>query len=242
VRLAFAVAAFLEPEILIIDEVLAVGDAEFQKKCLGRMKDVSSNDGRTVLFVSHNMGAVNQLCDRAIQLRNGTLVNEGETSQVVMSYLASNAAQSTTYEGPAESPRKIWFKKIWPCDESGNPKSEFFHDEPIYFGFDIGFNIEKDRHDYRVFFFILGDDKTRITAAESEIIRTEQLVLKLDARFLVRGHYSIQAYVNKAQTEFIDRVDDECAFEVVDNGSPLNVHGKYDYGKVFSPSSWIEKA
>ncbi|HEY6063317.1 MAG TPA: ABC transporter ATP-binding protein, partial [Chitinophagaceae bacterium] len=63
VRLAFAVAAFLEPEILIIDEVLAVGDAEFQKKCLGRMKDVSVNDGRTVLFVSHNMGAVNQLCN-----------------------------------------------------------------------------------------------------------------------------------------------------------------------------------
>jgi lipopolysaccharide transport system ATP-binding protein len=158
----------------------------------------------------------------------------------VTSYLASNATQSTRYVGPAQSTRKIWFRKIWPCDENGQAKTEFFHDEPIYFGFELGFNIEKDRHDYRIFFFILGDDKTRITAAESEIIRKERMILKIDAGFLVRGHYSIQAYVNKAQTEYIDKVDDECAFEVLDNGSPLNVHGRYDYGKVFSPSHWTE--
>jgi lipopolysaccharide transport system ATP-binding protein len=72
VRLAFAVAAFLEPEILIVDEVLAVGDAEFQKKCLGRMKDVSKNDGRTVLFVSHNMAMMDELCHTGIFLKNGT--------------------------------------------------------------------------------------------------------------------------------------------------------------------------
>jgi lipopolysaccharide transport system ATP-binding protein len=72
VRLAFAVAAFLEPEILIVDEVLAVGDAEFQKKCIGRMKDVSVNDGRTVLFVSHNMAAVKSLCTKGLVLKNGT--------------------------------------------------------------------------------------------------------------------------------------------------------------------------
>jgi lipopolysaccharide transport system ATP-binding protein len=79
VRLAFAVAAFLEPEILIIDEVLAVGDAEFQKKCLGRMKDVSVNDGRTVLFVSHNMGAIRGLCNTAILLENGTIKASGKS-------------------------------------------------------------------------------------------------------------------------------------------------------------------
>jgi len=86
VRLAFAVAAFLEPEILIIDEVLAVGDAEFQKKCLGRMKDVSVNDGRTVLFVSHNMDAVRSLCNRAILMQQGMVNMIGPVADVVSKY------------------------------------------------------------------------------------------------------------------------------------------------------------
>ncbi len=81
-RLAFAVAAFLEPEILIIDEVLAVGDAEFQKKCLGKMEDVS-NSGRTILFVSHNLAAVNQLCKKAILLRDGKLVEISNVEAVI---------------------------------------------------------------------------------------------------------------------------------------------------------------
>ena len=77
VRLAFAVAAHLEPEILIVDEVLAVGDAAFQKKCLGKMQDVAAGEGRTVLFVSHNMGALTQLCER------GILLGEGRRSQTI---------------------------------------------------------------------------------------------------------------------------------------------------------------
>jgi lipopolysaccharide transport system ATP-binding protein len=89
VRLAFAVAAHLEPEILIVDEVLAVGDQEFQKKCMGRLQQVAQGDGRTVLFVSHNMGAVRNLCDRAVYLRNGSVVEIGEAENVVDSYLNS---------------------------------------------------------------------------------------------------------------------------------------------------------
>ncbi|REG87709.1 ABC transporter ATP-binding protein [Winogradskyella sediminis] len=87
VRLAFAVAAFLEPDILVIDEVLAVGDAEFQKKAIGKMQDISKGDGRTVLFVSHNMAAVKSLCTRAIVLEHGTTVFEGETDEAVDFYL-----------------------------------------------------------------------------------------------------------------------------------------------------------
>ena len=86
VRLAFAVAAHLEPEILIVDEVLAVGDAQFQKKCLGKMQDVSKG-GRTVLFVSHNMGAVTTLCRRAIWLNGGRIVRTGAAREVVDEYL-----------------------------------------------------------------------------------------------------------------------------------------------------------
>ena len=88
VRLAFAVSAFLEPEILIVDEVLAVGDAEFQKKCLGRMEDVSRNDGRTILFVSHNMAAVSNLCTSAVFLRNGTLQSMGPTDRIIEEYIS----------------------------------------------------------------------------------------------------------------------------------------------------------
>ncbi len=90
VRLAFAVAAHLESEILIVDEVLAVGDAEFQKKCLGKMKDVSRNDGRTVLFVSHNMSSISELCKRSILLEKGTIVFDADTPSTLKRYLYSD--------------------------------------------------------------------------------------------------------------------------------------------------------
>ena len=105
VRLAFAVAAHLEPEILIVDEVLAVGDAEFQKKCLGKMKDVAGH-GRTILFVSHNMAAVNNLCTKAIMLESGCLILKGETGQVVNHYLNSGMgnAGEVVWPDPSTAP------------------------------------------------------------------------------------------------------------------------------------------
>lgn len=94
VRLAFAVAAFLEPDILIVDEVLAVGDAEFQKKAIGKMKDISTGDnGRTVLFVSHNMAAVENLCKKSILLQNGEVIMTGETNNVIAHYLSTQNHQ-----------------------------------------------------------------------------------------------------------------------------------------------------
>ena len=94
VRLAFAVAAHLDPEILIVDEVLAVGDTEFQKKCLGKMKDVSDREGRTVLFVSHNMTAINSLCVKGLILQNGKVMKYGSTEECVRLYLGENQKMS----------------------------------------------------------------------------------------------------------------------------------------------------
>lgn len=94
VRLAFAVAAHLESEILIVDEVLAVGDAEFQKKCLGKMGDVSKGQGRTVLFVSHNMNAVNQLCNKGILLNKGQIEMIGDTTSIISKYIENQINQS----------------------------------------------------------------------------------------------------------------------------------------------------
>ena len=93
VRLAFAVAAHLEPEILMVDEVLAVGDAEFQKKCLGKMDEVSRRDGRTILFVSHNMGVISSLCKSAIWIDAGVVRRRGETRNVVGEYLIRGASR-----------------------------------------------------------------------------------------------------------------------------------------------------
>jgi len=97
VRLAFAVAAHLQSEILIVDEVLAVGDAEFQKKCLGKMGEVSKGEGRTVLFVSHNMGSIKSLCDFGIILSNGELLDQGNVSTLIDQYLQSKSQISNFF-------------------------------------------------------------------------------------------------------------------------------------------------
>jgi lipopolysaccharide transport system ATP-binding protein len=103
VRLAFAVAAHLEPEILIVDEVLAVGDAEFQKKCLGKMRDVATG-GRTVLFVSHNMQAVSLLCSRALLVRGGSLVHDGAVPETIDHYLSTFVSLNGSDESPDRRP------------------------------------------------------------------------------------------------------------------------------------------
>jgi lipopolysaccharide transport system ATP-binding protein len=95
VRLAFAVAAHLDPEILIVDEVLAVGDAQFQKKCLGKMEDVSAKEGRTVLFVSHNMGAVSQLCEKGLLMVHGQIALQGNMRDIINEYMSENKKIST---------------------------------------------------------------------------------------------------------------------------------------------------
>ncbi|HUX84336.1 MAG TPA: ABC transporter ATP-binding protein [Chitinophagaceae bacterium] len=102
VRLAFAVAAHLEPEILIVDEVLAVGDAEFQKRCLGKMNDISKREGCTVIFVSHNMVSIQTLCSRVILIEQGRVTSKGKPAEVVSNYIR----QSRNYE----------FRKSWPSD------------------------------------------------------------------------------------------------------------------------------
>lgn len=112
VRLAFAVAAFLEPEILIVDEVLAVGDAEFQKKAIGKMQDISKGGGRTVLFVSHNMAAVKSLCTRGIVLKNGKVVFQGSINDAINNYLATNLYPVSVWQRSKNVDSNIFFEKI----------------------------------------------------------------------------------------------------------------------------------
>ena len=137
VRLAFAVAAHLEPEILVVDEVLAVGDAEFQKKCLCRMQEVSEQ-GRTVLFVSHNMGAVMELCSRAVLLQEGRLVLDGVGDKVVTSYLSAMQPSAGNFDLSSRSLRwrslesnKFWWTQAQVVNSEGTAKCELRLEEPF---------------------------------------------------------------------------------------------------------------
>jgi lipopolysaccharide transport system ATP-binding protein len=127
-RLAFSVAAFLEPEILVIDEVLAVGDAEFQKKCMGKMEEVGK-EGRTILFVSHNMEAVSRLCTRAILLQDGGVTYNDDTKKTISAYynVNENLAKSIMLSDRKDRSGngKCRFEKIWFTDEKGNEVNRF---------------------------------------------------------------------------------------------------------------------
>jgi lipopolysaccharide transport system ATP-binding protein len=146
VRLAFAVAAHLEPEILLIDEVLAVGDAAFQKKCLGKMGEVASQHGRTVFFVSHNMGAVRSLCERALLIDGGRLTLAGKPAEVISQYLASGAALGSGNEGELvwseeDAPRaaEVVFRSLRLLNERGIPQSSFEAGKP--FTIELGYEM-----------------------------------------------------------------------------------------------------
>ena len=149
-RLAFAVAAHLEPEILLVDEVLAVGDADFQKKCLGKMGDVAE-EGRTVLFVSHNMPAVQALCARAILLRAGTVAVDGSTGEVLREYLGhllATAAHAFEDNPDRRGDGSVRLTAARVLDEEGRPCERVVAGKPITLEFSYENPIGAERFDF----------------------------------------------------------------------------------------------
>lgn len=145
-RLAFAVAAHLEPEILIVDEVLAVGDSSFQRKCLSKMEDVAK-EGRTVLFVSHNMPAVTRLCPRTILLDRGKILKDGPSHEVVSAYLSSGLGTTAAREwDDADAPGDdiVRLRAVRVCIESGSISSSIDIRKPV--GVEIEFVVKEDGH------------------------------------------------------------------------------------------------
>jgi homopolymeric O-antigen transport system ATP-binding protein len=143
VRLAFAVAAHLQPEILLVDEVLAVGDAEFQRKCLGKMQSVTQDEGRTILFVSHNIPAVRSLCPRSLLLEHGKLVYDGDTDGAFSRYLRTTGAGSAAFLVGDDLEKRKTTEKIYAAeprfrctsiallDDGGRPRTDYRSDEAI---------------------------------------------------------------------------------------------------------------
>jgi lipopolysaccharide transport system ATP-binding protein len=163
VRLAFAVAAHLEPEILIIDEVLAVGDAEFQAKCLGKMRDVSRNEGRTVLFVSHNTGAVRQLCTRALVVDHGTLTFAGDTSIAIDRYLSAGALGDRLVSWPqGERPETEEMELHHVAVRDGKGSTETALTTADDLDVEIRYRLKRQIHNLRVTVTLLSGDGTEV--------------------------------------------------------------------------------
>ena len=224
VRLAFAVAAHLDPDILIIDEVLAVGDSEFQSKCLGKMKDVS-DQGRTVLFVSHNMGAVADLCSRAILLKQGAIVQDGPTDSVIRTYVQQNMqiklSDSSSLSDAIfrRGTGQVRFEKIRMLNSTGEEVNEFFQGDKVII--ELSFKVNHPIKELMTC-ILLRSGRTReiVTSTERNKIETSQLktgdIIHLRYEF---PRLSLRPGVYETYYWLGDR-SAETAFDVVDNLLP----------------------
>ncbi len=226
VRLAFAVAAHLESEILIVDEVLAVGDAEFQKKCLGKMGEVSKGEGRTVLFVSHNMGAVRSFCGKSILLKKGIIESIGETSSIIKKYMydeSSEQVKDKNYSHIAGN-KSILINDIKIL--GGYNKSVSINDE-----FDIKISFEVfNKEDALEFFILIYSDEGDVTMSSFQRDFTELKSYSVSeyengsVRFktkipLLPGNYFVSAGAFNRTGDFVDWVERAESFTVDPNFS-----------------------
>ncbi|MCZ4244696.1 ABC transporter ATP-binding protein [Pedobacter punctiformis] len=215
VRLAFAVAAHLESEILIVDEVLAVGDAEFQKKCLGKMNEVSKSEGRTVLFVSHNMGSVRHLCDNGILLKNGKISSVGNIKEVTDSYLTQNIVDVSNSYSHKEGSRLVEIDnvKLEKID-----KSFKIHEE---IKLSISFN---NKHIDKVtccFFILIYNSEGECIAGSFQTDTDQKITLEKDKgsltfsmpNYLYPGKYFISVGIFDDGGHFLDWVEYAEIFE-----------------------------
>lgn len=236
VRLGFAVAAFLEPEILVVDEVLAVGDAEFQKKAIGKMKDVSSLGGRTVLFVSHNMDAMLNLCNNGILLENGITKYSGDIKSTVANYL-DDGHSSHRFEQPV-SDSDVFISKAHFVGETAEQMNGLFaFDENVTLG------IELKRKPTAVFdpktvisIYIQTFNKTIVCCNEIPLSKlsdndTLEINLSYPSSTLLAGNYSIRADIHIPNVCFFDR-QDLVSFTVYDSGTELLKYQHVNFGFV----------
>lgn len=233
VRLAFAVAAHLDPDILIVDEVLAVGDSEFQKKAIGKMKSVSEEGGRTVLFVSHNMAAVKQLCNKGIFLINGTIKGMGDINSIIDLYTTNKAGQnnfiySTSNKGTA-------FKTI-SLSNGIISTSEFADDEDIYIEMNVLVNVNNPRTVLAINF--LDSDFNKIFFDELEITESGNYVAKIPKCFVLKGFYRINCFLYNPNIEFYDSKVDEISFNINSLPNKYSMYDGADCGRISSPIVW----
>ena len=250
VRLAFAVAAHLEPEILVVDEVLAVGDAAFQKKCLGRMSEVSS-EGRTILFVSHNMSAVRQLCDRGIVIDGGNKVFDGEIGEAISFYQDSiladgeNESRNPAIFQKSAASLPVWIPSIGVCDIHGKRSLSAEYED----GFDVHIDvqIEETSSDYYCALLIHDAYGNNVIFATDEDLGeppiasvatgTYRYHISVPGKLLKPGGYLITPVVALRHKGKIDRRDAAVRVEVVDTRTRRGTRQLYRPTAVVAPES-----
>ena len=245
VRLAFAVAAHLDPEILFIDEVLAVGDAEFQKKCLAKMEDVAAKEGRTVIFVSHNMDAVCHLCSRCILLRNGEIEKTGSASDVVGTYLGGERQQLPTIEFPAiDSDASFSFAGLYRSENE--PANSFSVNEPILLN--CSFNVRRHIEGLQLAFSVFNFKDERIFYSSVSMAKPEisveaagehNITAVIPAHLLLPGRYSITLALHTPKTKLYDARKQALGFKIL--ATMLDRYDGFsgeDLGQVYADVQW----
>jgi lipopolysaccharide transport system ATP-binding protein len=246
VRLAFSVAAHLEPEILVIDEVLAVGDQEFQNKCLGKMGEVAKN-GKTILFVSHNMAAVQVLCDRVALLSSGQLHSIGETETILSNYLDASAEDSPTdidlSNHPGRTAGSIQVaKRLVIRNQQGLPSNQIRLGDNLMF--EIHLNTPKKYQHLRIAIRIFSMIGQRVTTLHSEYQYPNRIEadgdICLTANWrncpLMPGRYSVQIQVDNYKT-CKDKISEGINFVVVDRDIFQTGRSLPSHTAVFVPTS-----
>jgi lipopolysaccharide transport system ATP-binding protein len=230
VRLAFAVAAHLEPEILIVDEVLAVGDLQFQKKCLTKMEDVTGKDGRTVLFVSHNMDLITKLCSKAILIASGHAGNLESVERVTREYL--NQANALSIEYRASSPERV-------IQSIGVDQNALSQGKLIL---RIRFKFRIPEHEPVFGVVIYTEGGTPITGSNTQYHPPKNLpsrrpegeaVVTFDYIPLWSGRYSVSVWLSQ-----VDHVANAVVFEFISPDAPLNAPDPKYIGSIHLPANW----
>jgi lipopolysaccharide transport system ATP-binding protein len=229
VRLAFAVAAHLEPEILVVDEVLAVGDARFQKKCLGKMSDVA-HEGRTVLFVSHNLGTISRLCSKSILLDKGHLICFDNTSNVIKSYIEAGQDYLTEYVKPNDPSKAITLRAVRICDKDwvllANPEVKY--DTEI--GLEIEYEVNQTCDNCTVWIGLESLDGTMVFTTTDYDKDPQMLKLRTPGRYKARviipgkwlnyGRYLVIVGIVQNAPLVVFNRDETLIFSVLEIDSP----------------------
>ncbi len=233
VRLAFAVAAHLEPDIMIIDEVLAVGDADFQKKCLGKMREASQAEGRTIIFVSHSMQAINNLCDRALWLEKGVMKHVGEASAVVNKYIANvqryNLKQ--VWNTPAEAPGNeyIRIKQVELVPNLPHPNHVLDIRVPLTVKFQFWNNMDSvylstGLHLYSYSGECIFDVPSPTTLFRKGLVEGE---CTIPGNFLNDGSYYISLIIVRDTSIAVFQLDECLSFDLEDYRGNIKWYGKW---------------
>lgn len=248
VRLAFSVAAHMEPDILLVDEVLAVGDAEFQKKCLGKMDEITKKDGRTILFVSHNMGAISQLCKKTILLEHGQIKAVGESNEIIKQYISNQISKSQNSEFAEDKNKRVKIRNISILDKNDNPVSsvKMFDDFKVRINFDVNIPspavqaavICTDENDTVV--FVSGESDGNAKILEEKAIGNYTSVFNFCSKdfCLNKGTYFLRIVMGAPAVKGIDQVANIPLLVTDAEGKYANLDGGKRKGLITIKNDW----